>query len=206
MPEAKYAVLPWDRQGRNRLNLAWRAIKMLVPRCDECQKTGMPQWWEKCQHNPYTANVRTDVVTPVIKCNVCGEELPEGTFTHCGGQDFVQEGEKTKPSFRPAPNLREVRMGAESNGGQSLGLARAKGWLPVHEKGIAPMCEFSRCYEPLTDETGKPRRGAVKTNYGNYCCEEEAKLVALQEGDEAIEVFNNAKRRSQLEGISLTRL
>ena len=195
VPEKKALTeLKWTRRGRNRLNLAWRAVKMVVPQCDICQETQQPRWWENCEHNPYIQNVREDVVTRVIQCQVCKRDVPEGTIEHCGMQEFIQTGEVVKPKFRPQPNTREVRIDDSANSGQSFTLARNKGWKLPQDLGIAPMCEFSRCYEP------NPK---VHTSFGEYCCQEEAKLVALVNDREAVEIFDMRHRQQQLRNVNL---
>jgi hypothetical protein len=186
--------LPFVRRGKQRLNLAWRAVKMAVPQCEICQETGAAQWWNKCPHNPYVTNVREDVIVPKIKCMVCGKQVPEGVFSHCGVQNFEQTGETTKPTFIPRLNTREVRIDEVSDGGRSLEKSIRKGWKMPTEFGFSPICEFSRCYE------ANPR---VNTAWGLYCCEEEAKLVALHGDAEAVEVFDTRRRNQQLRSISL---
>jgi hypothetical protein len=193
-PKAAPIELPFSRRGKQRLNLAWRAVKMAVPQCEICQETGKAQWWKDCPHSPYVQNVRTDIEVPQIKCMKCGKQVPEGTFSHCGTQDFEQTGTKLKPKFTPQLNTREVRIDESADSGRSLEKSRAKGWSLPSNFGFAPMCEFSRCYEP------NPQ---IRTAWGLYCCEEEAKLVALMGDAEAVEVFDQRRRNQQLRSISL---
>jgi hypothetical protein len=204
-PKKRYVVLPWTRRGKQKLNLAWREVKMVAPVCENCQEQGLPRWWETCDHNPYVSNIREDFSVPDIT-DENGHEIPEGTIAceQCGSTTFEQNGVKIKPTFRTQPNTRGVRLDSTVSGGQQpLIQKEVKGWKPVTDLGLAPMCEFSRCYEALTDEFGKDRPSTVRTRFGNYCTREEAQLVALNLDQEAVEVFNEQKRKQQIRNTNI---
>ena len=209
VPEAKeldtprYVVLDYAEGTQNRFALAWREVKVSVPACAVCQKLGKPGWWLRCKHNPYISNVREDVETPIIECAVCHERVAEGTMAHCGVQDFIQTGTEVKPSFRPQPNLRGVRVDESANSGRSLEAATGRGARLLNDAGIASMCEFSRCWKPVQTASGARAPGSVWTTWGAYCSQEEAKLVALVNGREAVEIFDKNRQAAQLREISL---
>ena len=206
MAEAKkkFDVLPvHKRPGAASAVHGWRALKYAAPQCPDCQAKNQRGWWKDCTHNPYITKIRTDVHVPVIKCVICNEEVDDGTITHCGAQDFEQTGEKIKPKFTPQLNIREVRLDESVNGGRSPELYRSRGWVPAVDKGVAPMCEMSRCYQPLTDENGKNVPGIAQTTFGNYCSIQHARMVALSLSPEAIEVFDQRVIAKQLSELGL---
>jgi hypothetical protein len=199
----KLIVLPYIDRRQNRFAQAWREIKVIWAQCQICQEARRPGWWRNCPHQPYTSDVRIDEVTPRIKCNVCSEVVPQGIYVHCGVQDFIQDGETIKPTFLPQFNTRGIRVDDSVNAGRYLESARAKGAMLPGEMGIAAMCEFSRCFAPVQDAEGKLLPGAVSTSHGLYCNQDEAKLVALVNGREAVEIFDKTRQRDQLQAVSL---
>lgn len=203
-PEVKQLiVLPYVDRRQNRYAQAWREVKVLWAQCAVCQEKRKPGWYRTCKHQPYTSNVRIDEVEPIIKCNVCGDEVPSGVYAHCGTQDFIQDGERTKPTFIPQFNTRGIRIDETVNSARYLDSARAKGALLPNEMGVATMCEFARCFAPVQTPDGSLAFGAVRTDWGIYCNPDEAKLVALVSGREAVEIFDKGRQADQLRGISL---
>ncbi|HLA81661.1 MAG TPA: hypothetical protein VJP78_08625 [Thermoleophilia bacterium] len=191
--EQKLIDLPFVNTGTNRAT-ARRAVKMAVPRCDPCQGTGRLNWWEDCPHKPYHVRRQTLVESPVIKCSRCDEVLPDDTLEHCGGQDFEIVEIKRKPQIEVTINTAQAVVDDAVNSGQQVDIMRRKGWKLPQELGISPMCQLSRCYRP------NPR---VRTNFGDYCSELHAKLVALYLEGESVEIFNQRKMRKQIQSINI---
>lgn len=203
-PAKKLRVLKPGRRADDSYTHAWREVKVLWPTCKTCQEQNLPGWYRTCEHNPYVSSVREDVITPLIKCEN-GHEVVEGELacSVCGSAEYVQEGEVIKPRFMTQPKTRGVRVDETANSGRSLDVARSKGAILPTQMGVAAMCEFSRCYNPVMDENGQWLKTAVRTQWGIYCSEREAKLVRLVLGAESIEIFNVGKQAEQLQGISL---
>ena len=179
-----------------------RSLKMLRPVCRVCQAgDNVPgDWFKSCTHDPYMAVGETKVPVTVYEDIVDEKGEPTGTRTIIGVEHTVE--------FKSVPNWVETTLSTRVNSGKGLGMAEAKGFIqpfdlrtPAYPDGIAPVCQFRECYAQRTPE-GKP---LLRTRWGDYCREVEARMVGADERGTVLEVGPNVpgKRNAQLEAISI---
>lgn len=195
MPEKKSLYeLPVARTQAPRRGIRVRTIKMLAPVCASCQERNLRNWWERCQHNPYFSPSPRRISVPVLACVVCGEEVSPGTAFHCDQTNFEVRGSKETVQTEMVANTREVPVDEGNLSGRAVERARSKGWKMPEELGIAPMCQFQGCWNP------NPK---VRTSWGDYCSEVEARIIGHGQTGEAVEVHSQRKRNQQLMEVSL---
>lgn len=193
--KAGLIALDWARAGKTtRTAIPSREVKMIAPHCEPCQKKGLRNWWEKCPHNPYYSQAPRSISVPVLACSACGEEVEQGTATHCDQMSFELRGTKDKVEYENVPNTRSVPVNEAQNSGQGVPKQIAKGWKFPQDIGIAPMCEYPRCYEP------NPK---IRTPWGNYCTDGEARAVGLPLMGDAVEVSHDRIRMRQLRSVDI---
>lgn len=190
-------IIPWERVGVQLANPA-RTIKMLRPVCPEtinldtgtaspgCEtkEKDFGAWWIKCEekgHNPYVQAFERPVRTPVIEEQENGRKLIVG---------YTEEIE-----LKESPRTTQVPLGTRFNSGSLLEEKKFfHGYKYPEELGYAPMCEFRNCFAPNPE---------VKTRYGAYCREEEARMVTADQRHVVLEVMNPEKRATQIEEINV---
>lgn len=189
--------IPWERVGVQLSNPA-RTIKMLHPICPETINldtgTASPgcetkykdfgAWWIKCEelgHNPYVQVYEEPRRVPVIDEKEDGRKLIVG---------YTEETE-----LKESPRVSQIPLGPRYNSGQFLEEKRFfHGYKYPHEKGYHDMCEFRNCFAP------DPQ---VKTRYGAYCRDDEARMITADARHIVLEVFEGGKRSAQLEEINV---
>jgi hypothetical protein len=102
-----------------------------------------------------------------------------------------------------APNVRSVPIDEGNRSGTAMSHQMTKGWKQPEELGIAPICEFQGCWEPLKDSKGKWLTTVKRTPWGNYCSDTEARIIGFSLSGEAAEVQDQKKRRQQLRSVDL---
>lgn len=197
------AVLPVERTTKSYRGIKVRKIKMLAPRCEECQEKGLRNWWERCSHNPYFSPTPRTLSVPVLACAVCGEEVESNTAVHCGQRKYEVRGTKDSVQYEMVANTREIEISEGDLSGRRRAKQESKGWVLPETLGIAPMCEFQGCWQPLKNEKGKWLPGVRQTPWGNFCGDTEARIIGFAAGPEAPEVHNQPKRTSQLRSIDV---
>jgi hypothetical protein len=182
-------VIPWERTGV-RLATGGRTIKMLQPVCPNaavgsgCESKGEPGWWVSCEkagHNPYFQVEEVKTQTPIISESESGRKLVTGH------QEEIELVESVRTNQVPYYERVNSKQGVEQK-------RFFHGWKNPEEMGFAPMCEFRNCYAPFPE---------VKTRYGSFCSEEEARMVIADERHVVLEVMLPDKRADQIEGITI---
>jgi len=186
--------IPWERMGV-KLSTPARTIKMLRPVCPEtisldtgnaapgCETKFTGAWWLKCiakGHNPYFQAMEVQHKLPVI------EEKD--------GRKFIV-GYTEEVELVETPRTTQVPLGPRFNSGQLLEEKKFfHGYRYPHEMGFHDMCEFRNCYQA---EPG------IKTRYGLYCSEDEAKMITADARHMVLEVFIPEKRQEQIDAINI---
>lgn len=176
----------------NRLTPGGRYVKMLRPRCKECQREpNVPaDWYNHCPHNPYMGLREVKTLVPRYS-----EPDEEGRRTVLGVDEKVH--------WETRPNLTQVAVSVRVNSGNAVERAQRKGNIfpedlrcPEYPHGIAPFCEFRECMSQDIKYI---------TPYGNFCDEMQAKLVQADFHGTVLEIgFDQKsaeKRRRQLAEI-----
>lgn len=182
-------VIPWERQGI-RLATGGRTIKMLQPVCpnaavgDGCENKEYGAWWVACEqngHNPYFQIEEVKHQTPIVSESESGRKLVTGH------QEEVELIETVRTN--------QVALYERVNSKQGVEDKRFfHGWKMPEDMGYAPMCEFRNCFAPFPE---------VKTRYGAFCSEEQARMVIADERHVVLEVMLPDKRADQIEGITI---
>lgn len=172
-----------------------RTIKMLVPSCAECENPARKTagWWNTCPHNPYVAKSEVAENIPIVE-TIDGERLVTG--------------HKSKLIYNEVPSSREVELNVRVNSGTSVDRWRRHGGIMPEEyrgefagkkatEGFAPFCQYQGCWSQDIK---------FKTDHGDFCRQEEAKLVSIEElegvnGEKRLEVYDEAKRKRQLQAV-----
>ena len=187
--------IPWERVGV-RLNTPARSIKMLNPVCPEtvdqntgnaapgCETKEGPAWWLKCVekgHDPFHQQKE------VRKRERITETTEDGRTIVKGYEETIE--------LEITPRVAQVPLSIRTQSQQMVEEKRFfHGYKYPEELGYAPMCEFRNCFAP---------NPTFKTRYGNYCSENEARMMAADSRHVVLEVLNQDKRREQLEGINI---
>lgn len=182
---------PETRQGN-------RTVKLARPICQSVIENGVTTflgcedatiitsaWWEKCPHNPYestitmrSATTKTEPVT-----------MEDGTVRHKVVGTEVMTWEEQRPNFMQVANSRRI------NSGRAVEHFRTRlGWKHADEVGYAPFCQFSDCWSQDIK---------FRTSHGDYCSENQAKLIAADENEDQLEILEPKKRARQLAAIGL---
>lgn len=181
-------IIPWERAGV-RLANGGRTLKMIQPVCPEsaagsgCEML-YGAWWIECDkkgHNPYfqVGEVKTNI--PEIAESESGRKLVTGY------KEEIELVESVRTNQVPYTD----RVGSKQMPEDKRFF---HGWKFPEELGFAPMCQFRNCYEAFPE---------VKTRYGDYCREEEARMVIADERHVVLEVMLPEKRQDQIEGITI---
>lgn len=182
-------VIPWERTGV-RLATGGRTIKMIQPVCPNaavgagCADKEYGAWWVKCEeagHNPYYQVEEVKTQIPIISESESGRKLVTGH------EEEIELVESVRTNQVAYYNRVNSKQGVEQK-------RFFHGWKLPEEMGYAPMCEFRNCYAAFPE---------VKTRYGNYCNEEEARMVIADERHVVLEVMLPDKRQDQIEGIAI---
>jgi hypothetical protein len=180
-------IIPWERVGV-RLSNGGRTLKMIQPVCPEsakgsgCETQYDVAWWKHCEeagHNPYYQVGEEVIRTPIIAESESGRKLITGY------DEEIELVESVRTNQVPFYN----RVGSKQAPEEKHFF---HGWKYPEELGYAPMCEFRNCYAP---------NPGIKTRFGMYCREEEARIVIADERHVVLEVMLPEKRTDQLEGI-----
>lgn len=171
--------LEWKARTGLSLARVGRAIKMMKPLCEPCQRLG-GQWWENCEHDPYYSHVEREINEPVI------EEHEDGTREIVGRRVTVVED--------VVPNIRQIGTMRNQSSGVGVEKALAKGFKHLPDMGIQPMCEYLNCFSHDI---------AVRSRYGNFCSEGQARQVALRVLEKPVEIHNPRRAKQQVDEIAL---
>jgi len=189
--------IPWEKTGL-RMSAPSRTVKMIMPVCPESQsEDGSSQsgcetsvggaWWVECEkrgHDPYHQAKPVSHRTPVVREQEDGRQLIVG---------YDEEIELVR-----SPRVIQVPAGVRSNSGWWPDNKRFfHGYKFPHELGYKDMCEFRNCYDPNV---------RFKTKAGNYCNEEQAKMMAADLRHINLEVYNAEKRADQIDAINVQQL
>lgn len=172
-------TLLWVNRGTKALTRPLRTVKMARAKCSICKPSG-GQWWKTCRHDPYHSEAIVDEVQLIT------DPQPDGSEVVLD-RKLIQRRMTTL-------NVIEVAYEKKVNSGLGPAAAIARGAKHLHELNYRPVCEFNGCYEP------DPQ---VKTRYGNYCCEYEAKLIAARFRGIPLSITDNDIKARQLEAINL---
>jgi hypothetical protein len=181
-------IIPWERTGV-RLANGGRTMKMIQPVCPQsavgsgCEMLHSDTaWWVECEkkgHNPYYQVSEEKTQVPIVA------ETEDGRKLITGYEEEIELVESIRTNQVVFNNRVDSKQGVE--------LKRfLHGWKHPEEMGFAPMCEFRNCFAPNPE---------IKTRYGNFCSEDEARIVIADERHVVLEVMIPEKRRDQLEGI-----
>lgn len=141
--------------------------------------------------------VPTDVNHPdfdaeVIPCNKL-HRGKRGWWEHCeeAGHNPYFHDERGKSM----PNVAQVAQLLRINSGMGVQKAKAKGFKLLTEVGYEPVCEYRNCYRPVE----------VKTVYGDFCSERQAKLIAVDVENIDLEVHPDLRmdREKQLRAVPI---
>lgn len=162
-PERKPAFLKNIKRTRV-ARFGHKRVKMLQPRCDECQTAEAPRdWYLACDHDPF------------VSVREMRREVPIYTEPDENGEVMIDRVEE-KISFIPWPNLVQVSVWNTINSGEGIERAKARGYIfpedlrsPAFPSGVAPMCEFQGCF---WQHDLKGFRDGV------FCREDEARVIA----------------------------
>lgn len=188
-------VIPWERVGV-RLNTPARTIKMLRPVCPEtsmdpdgnytpgCESKHIGAWWLKCEekgHQPYLQEKE------VTKRKRKTEVTPDGRTVVKATEEEIE--------IEQTPRVAQVPLGLRTNSHTFVEDKRFwGGFVMPQDKEYAPMCQFRNCFAP------NPK---FKTEFGDYCSENEARMMIAEGRHLVLEVFNQEKRKDQLRGINV---
>jgi hypothetical protein len=203
--KGKPAILSGQPRAR-RLMTAGRTVKLLRAVCKLCD-TSFRGWQKKCPHNPYIGLVPKEYKVPKY------EDILDDEGNPTGRKKVV--GTDTEIEWESRPNWKEVTVNERLGGLTRVGQALGRGCIfpedvrsPEFPDGIAPTCEFRGCRQQ-TQPDGRP---LIKTSWGNFCREIEAKFARIDQTgftgtNKRLEVgFNTMsleKQRKQLEATPI---
>lgn len=174
----KYKSFEWA--GRGKGSAALRASKMVRPICNECQ-VGLDtpiNWFEKCEHDPYWSLSPKVLKTPVYETDEDG--------------DMILKQTDVRTKMLRVPNVTEVVNSARSNDGKGIEKMQKKGFKHFPEVNLAPMCEMYGCGRPWP---------VVRTEYGDYCTENHAKLCVADITEVKFTVNDPRVYRQELQNV-----
>lgn len=172
-----------------------RMVKMLKPECnaDKMRALGLPEsdacqrgkmtplnWYENCPHEPYMTfsekKARKPILEPILDN---GQETGRHRITDYEEEVWVEK----------APNTRQVAVNRRINSGLGMNDALMKGFrLPS-----TSFCDYPECWSQDI---------VVKSKYGNYCSDIQARYVAADARQ--VKLFVDGERRAdQIAGVSL---
>lgn len=88
------------------------------------------------------------------------------------------------------PNLTQVALNIRVNSGQGVESAKRRGRKMPEEMGLAPFCQYLDCWSQNIK--------FKNAEYGDYCTEDQLKMVMVDVNEVTLEVLNEKKRRRQL--------
>jgi len=176
----KLTVIPDQSRASQYRNL--RTVKLLQPACEECQKVPVSKWWEHCPHEPYVESQEVEVQTRVVETREDGRKVVTGTTV-----EIV---------LTETPRTTQVPLTLRVNSGRGVEQAFARGCITPESMGYAPMCQYYNCWKPVNAK--------FRTTFGDYCGDEHARLIAADEDQITLEVFDTNKRKRQLRGIDIS--
>lgn len=187
----KLKTFEWN--GRGSATAAMRAMKMVAPRCQECQtpeviKDDSPTrwtWMKDCPHNPYWGMQPKVTKVPKIVDEIGEDGKPTG--------DYIQEDVVVRTRLIAQPNIVEIPMAERFEDGQAVQKAARHGFRILTDAGIAPMCQMYGCGKAWP---------TIGTDDGIYCSREHAQLCVIDfnntaEGVPTFLTINNPKLRKQ---------
>lgn len=182
--DKKKALIKLTGPNMARSNRVLRVVKMLQPIHPECQHPYRRGWWTACEeagHEPYLTKQEVDVSTPV--------------YDHDEDGDLVLVDTKTKRKLVVHPNIVQVPLSRGVGDARAPErFAREKGFRHMEEMGYSPLCQMLNCWQ----------EAKLVTNWGEFCSTEHARLVAADEDEIALEVYDQRKRNRQLRAIDIS--
>lgn len=184
--------IPWlQRTGLTR-ERPMRTVKLIRPRCDDCQNR-LRGWWASCTHSP----------APYHGFQAITADAPKVFDPESG--EWRQEVEQKILGYRLIPNVVQAPLTIRVDSGLSVEMMFAKGCRtpenvqplledgtpdPEHD-GYAPMCQFENCYQkfPTVRATHslltENRQVPEAWHTGWYCSETHARIAKRRDSGKA---------------------
>jgi hypothetical protein len=169
MPAAKTKGKSSGNFSTGGLNKPLKMVKMLAPRCQECNPRGQGKrgWQETCEHDPYHSMQPKGPPKPKF------EEQPDGSFKQVGEEEQL---------YIKRPNWEQVPDDAKVSSARSVTIARERGAKFPEELGYAPICDYFNCWEVNPSFHAKQivAHEGTQVVVGNYHTRDEAAIMTLR--------------------------